>query len=90
MNRACAHMCWQVALFSGNANNGANDSFYYWNLNNASSNANQNIVRHLGLLHKTGRVLRAHIPCLLAKETASSLSIGRLFLTNFSKILRIK
>lgn len=83
-------MYWQVALFSSNANNGVNDSFTYWNLNNASGNANQNIVRHLGLLVEMGRkVLRVYVPCLLAKETASSLSIGRLFQGNFSKILRI-
>jgi len=90
LNRTYTHMYWQVALFSSNANNGVYDSFTYWNLNNASSNANQNIVSHVGLLmHIMGRVLRVYAPCLLAKETASSLSIGRLFQGNFSKILRI-
>lgn len=90
MNRTYTHMYWQVALFSGNTNNGVNDGAFYWNLNNTSSNLNQNIGTHVGLLvSKMREVLRVYVPCLLAKETASSLSIGRPFLTNFSKILRI-
>ena len=81
-------MHWQVTKLSGNANNGVNAGTFYWNLNNTSGNVNQNIVSHVGLLWDK-IVLRMCAPCLLAEETASSLSIGRLFLTNFSKILRI-
>nr|DAP18690.1 MAG TPA: hypothetical protein [Caudoviricetes sp.] len=33
---------WRVARVGGNSNNGANDGLWYWNLNNASSNANWN------------------------------------------------
>ena len=36
-----------VAIIGGNANNGANDGLWYWNLNNDSGNANQNIGAHL-------------------------------------------
>jgi len=87
--RTYIHTDWQVALFSGNSNNGVNDGAFYWNLNNTSGNVNQNIVSHVGLLWDE-IVLRMCAPCLLAEETASSLSIGRLFRGDFSKILRIK
>jgi hypothetical protein len=40
---------WRVAIFGGNANNGANDGGWNWNLNNDSSNLNQNIGGHLTL-----------------------------------------
>ena len=36
-----------VAILGGNANNGVNDGLWYWNLNNDSGNANQNIGSHL-------------------------------------------
>jgi hypothetical protein len=34
-------------LFSGNANNGSNAGFWYWNLNNGSGNQNRNIGSQL-------------------------------------------
>ena len=43
-------MHWQVTKLSGNANNGVNAGTFYWNLNNTSSNLNQNIGTHVGLL----------------------------------------
>jgi len=48
INRMYTLVHWHVALFSGNSNNGTNDSDFYWNLNNASSNANPNICTHVG------------------------------------------
>jgi hypothetical protein len=36
-----------VACFGGNANNGTNTGTWYWNLNNDSGNANQNIGTRL-------------------------------------------
>jgi len=42
-------MSQQVAKLSGNANNGANAGFFYWNLNNTSSNDNVNIRSQLSL-----------------------------------------
>jgi hypothetical protein len=43
-------MSGQVAKLSGNANNGGNAGFFYWNLNNSSGNANRNIGSQLSLL----------------------------------------
>jgi hypothetical protein len=45
------HICAliRVANSGGNANNGANDSEFYLNLNNASANSNSNIRRQLCL-----------------------------------------
>jgi hypothetical protein len=34
---------YQVAIFGGSADNGSNAGVFYWNLNNASANANRNI-----------------------------------------------
>ena len=42
-------MSQQVAQLSGNANNGTNASFFYWNLNNSSGNANRNIAAQVSL-----------------------------------------
>lgn len=36
-------MCDHLALFGGNATNGANAGLFYWNLNNSPSNANWNL-----------------------------------------------
>ena len=36
-------MCDHPALFGGNATNGTNAGLFYWNLNNAPSNANWNL-----------------------------------------------
>ena len=46
------HICAliRVANSGGNANNGANDSEFYLNLNNDSANSNSNIRRQLCLL----------------------------------------
>lgn len=52
----------QVALFGGNANNGTNAGRFYWNLNNASSNANRNIGAHLAVV-----VTRYNTPTLKGK-----------------------
>lgn len=41
------HDGWQVAIVGGNANNSLNDSAFYWNLNNGSSNRNRNIGTQL-------------------------------------------
>jgi len=46
----------RVAIAGGNANNGANDGPWYWNLNNDSSNANQNIGAHLKFCNKIKRM----------------------------------
>ena len=90
LNRTYTHMCWRVALVGGFAGGGVYGGFASWGLVAASSSAYRILVGHVGLLmHIMGRVLRVYAPCLLAKETASSLSIGRLFQGNFSKILRI-
>jgi hypothetical protein len=45
------HICAliRVANSGGNANNGANDSEFYLNLNNDSANSNSNIRRQLCL-----------------------------------------
>jgi hypothetical protein len=40
-------VCLVVAVFGGNANNGTNCGFWYWNMNNDSSNLNSNIGTHL-------------------------------------------
>lgn len=40
---------WHVALVGRNANNSVNASRFYWNLNNTSGNANQNIGSQLSL-----------------------------------------
>ena len=42
-------MALQVAKLSGNANNESKASFFYWNLNNSSTNRNQNISSQLSL-----------------------------------------
>lgn len=34
---------WQVSILGGNTNNGTNTSTFYWNLNNTTTNLNQNI-----------------------------------------------
>jgi hypothetical protein len=40
----------EVANLGGNANNGTNADPWYWNLNNGSGNANQNIATHVKFL----------------------------------------
>jgi hypothetical protein len=42
-----------VTHFSSNANNGANASTFYWNVNNSSSNANRNIGTRLSPQNKS-------------------------------------
>ena len=45
------HTHQQVTLFRANTNNSANAGTFALNLNNRSGNANQNIGRHVCLLH---------------------------------------
>ena len=51
-----------------NANNGDNAGFFYWNLNNLSSNDNVNIGRQVSLFFLT--ILNTCKPCLWAKHKA--------------------
>ena len=45
---------WRVVKLSSNANNSTNTGAFNFNANNTSGNANQNIIRQLTLLLKTG------------------------------------
>lgn len=57
----------RVTKLGRNANNALNAGVTYWNLNNDTTNLNQNISSHLSLL--SCLFLQKNIePCLLAKH----------------------
>jgi hypothetical protein len=61
----------RTTLFDGNTNNDVNTGGFYWNLNNTTDNANQNIRTHSTCL------IYFTLPCLLAKHMYNvALSVG--------------
>ena len=63
----------QVAKLSSNANDGANDSYYYLNLNNSAANRNQNISTHLSLYITK---IMATLPLGKTQSNVSSVLVG--------------
>lgn len=66
--------CGNGALLSGNWNNATNAGTFNWNLNNASSNVNQNIGTQLA--NFVIKIVSAK-PCLLAKHSNEKPRAGR-------------
>ena len=53
----------KIAFVGGNFNNGANDGFFYWNLNNGSGNSNWNYGARLLILNNKTLHIIFHSTC---------------------------